>query len=251
MGENRMLYIILLVSFVLFYTFGAVAGVKQTRQKLKTDIDEKARVGYYAIVTFGQWIPVAALFVVMAFSDITFADIGFTLPSFHLNPAITAITLTAAVLWTAYIFYRIIAFIISAKHRQRCNDLLAKKSSGNDYYDLVCYKLMTPRTKKEKRWWALLSLSAGICEEIIFRGAFVFLVASIFPNISIYLVFIILVGLFGLFHFYQGVKGFILTTLAGAFLTLLYIASGTLIFVVVLHFLIDIAGAFRYSDNPR
>ena len=246
-----MLYIILLVSLVLFYTFGAVVGVKQTRQKLKTDIDEKARVDYYAIVTFGQWIPVVALFLVIAFSDISFADIGFTLPSFQLNSIMTIIIFVVAAIWAAYIFYRIIAFLISAKHRQRCNDLLAKKISGNDYRDLVFYKLMTPRTKKEKRWWTLLSLSAGICEEIIFRGAFVFLVASIFPNISIYLVFIILVGLFGLFHFYQGMKGFILATLAGAFLALLYIASGTLIFVVVLHFLIDIAGAFRYSDNPR
>ena len=242
-----MLYIILLASLVLFYTFGAIVGVKQTKQMLKTDIDENARVTYYATVTFGQWIPVIALFVVMAFSDITFADIGFTLPSFQLNPIITIIIFAAAVLWTVYLFYRIIAFLTSAKHRQQCNELLAEKINCNDYYDLVFYKLMTPRTKREKRWWFPLSLSAGICEEIIFRGAFVFLVASIFPNISIYLVFVILVVLFGLFHFYQGAKGFILTTLAGAFLALLYIASGTLIFVVALHFLVDIAGAFRYS----
>jgi len=244
-----MLYIILLISFVLFYTFGAIVGVKQTREKLKADIVEAARVEYYKVVTFGQWIPVIALLLVLAFSDIALADIGFTLPSFQLNPVITAIVLGAATLWTAYLLYMIIASLSSAKHRQRQNELLAKDASSNDYYNLVTSKLMTPRTKKEKRWWLPLSLSAGICEEVIFRGTFVFLVASIFPDISVYLVWIIVVALFGLFHLYQGLKGFVVTTLAGTFLTLVYIVSGTLIFVIALHFLIDYAIAFRYSEG--
>jgi len=245
-----MVYIILLVSLILFYIFGAIAGVNQTKRTLENEIDENIRVTHFAVVTFAQWIPIVAIFLVVAFSDITFTDIGFTLPSFRqLNPVMTITIIAGAVLWATFIFYRIIIFLISPKHRQKCNNLLHEKVMGDDYYDLVYYKLMTPRTKREKRWWLPLSLSAGVCEEIVFRGVFVFLVASIFPNISIYLVFIILVGLFGLFHFYQGVRGFIFTTLAGAFFTLLYIASGTLIFVIVLHFLVDIAGAFRYSDD--
>jgi len=244
-----MLHIALLASFVVFFTVMSIIGVKQTRHLLKTDIDEKARVQTYITTTFGLWIPVLALFTVVAFSDISFADIGFTLPTFQLNPIITAIILASAILWSAYFLYMIIAFMTSEKHRQHRNDVIAKKSAGSDYYDLVIYKLMVPRTKLEKRWWFPLSISAGVCEEIIFRGAFVFLVANIFPDLSIYIVFIIVVVLFGLGHFYQGTKGFILSTLVGAFFTLIYIASGSLIFVIAIHFLTDFANAFEYSGK--
>jgi len=107
---------------------------------------------------------------------------------------------------------------------------------------------MTPKTKNEKRWWVGVSLTTGICEEIIFRGFFIFLIASIFPDMSIYLVLVIAVVLFGLGHFYQGRKGLIITTLIGAFISLVYITSGSLIIVIVMHFITNFANAFEYSN---
>jgi len=229
----------------------SIIGVKQTKQLLKTDITEKVKIQTYATTTFGLWIPVVALSLVVAFTDITFTNFGFTLPSFQLNPIITIIILVSAFLWSVFFLYMIIAFLVSAKHRRHRNEVLIKKESSHKYYDLVISKVMTPKTDKEKRWWLPLSLSAGICEEIIFRGAFVFLVASIFPDISIYLVLVIVVVLFGLGHFYQGMKGFLISTFVGAYFALIYIATGTLIFVVVIHFLTDFANAFEYSDNAN
>jgi len=147
--------------------------------------------------------------------------------------------------------YMIIAFLVSTKHREHLNAILDKKASGDDYYDLVVSRLMTPKTKNEKRWWLGISLTTGICEEIIFRGFFIFLIASIFPDMSIYLVLVIAVVLFGLGHFYQGRKGLIYTTLMGAFLAVVYIVSGSLIIVIIMHFLTNFANAFEYSENPR
>jgi len=59
----------------------------------------------------------------------------------------------------------------------------------------------------------------GICEEIIFRVAYIFLLTSVFPNIPIYLIFVFTVVLFGLGHFYQGVKGLLISSLTGALFT--------------------------------
>ena len=247
-----MLHIILLASLVLFFTFMGIVGVIQTKRLLETDIDEKTRVQTYAATTFGLWIPVIALVLVVAFSDIAFADIGFTLPAFDLNIVVTVVVMVAALLFSSYfIFYRIIAFLLSPKYRQKRRKTLDEKSKGSDYYDLVVSKLMTPRTKREKRWWVCVSLAAGVCEEIIFRGAYIFLLASIFPNISIYLVFAFTVVLFGLGHFYQGAKGLIISSLVGALFTAIFIVSGSLVIVVLIHFLTDFANAFEYSEEDN
>ena len=246
-----MLYIVLLTSFVVFFTLLSIAGVKQTKQLLENDIDESAKLQIYKTTIPGLWIPVVALFLVTIFSDMTISDIGFKLPEYQLSPVMTGIIFVAASLWATFFLYMIIAFLVSPKHRKHRNYVIAKKASGSDYYDLVIYKLMIPKTKKEKRWWVPLSLSAGICEEVIFRGAFVFFVSSIFPDISIYMVFVIVVILFGMGHFYQGTKGFVISTLVGAFFTIIYIATGSLIFVIALHFLTDFANNFEYSDEAE
>ena len=243
-----MLHIILLISLVFFFTFGSIMGIIQTKQLLITDFDEKTRMEFYATITFSMWIPVVVVLFIVAFTDIQFADIGFSPLSFDYNITLTIVVLAAAFMWVAFSIYRIIAFLISAKHRKRRNEILVKKVNGNDYYDLVEAKIMTPKTKREKRWWLGISLTTGICEEIIFRGVLIYLITSVFPYISIFFVFVIVVVLFGLGHFYQGAKGLMLTTLAGAFLVLVYIISSSLILVVVIHFINNFAMAFEYSD---
>ena len=244
-----MLYIVLIVSLVLFFTVGSVMGVRQTKLLLETEMDEKARIQHYATITFSMWIPVIVVLVVVAFSNISFADIGFSLLSFNFDFTLTAAVLALAFLWIAFFLCKIIAFLISEKFRKRRNDALLKKASGSDYYDLVLSKIMTPRTKNEKRWWLGISLTTGICEEVIFRGVFIYLIASIFPNISIFLVLAIAVALFGLGHFYQGVKGLLLATLIGAFFALVYIVSDSLILVIAMHFITNFANAFEFSEG--
>jgi len=244
-----MLYIIMLAALVLFFTFGAIMGDKQTRQLLKSGIDEKTKVQHYRVITFSMWIPVIAIFLIIAFSDITFADIGFAPLSFDLDVVVTIVVLIAAFLWTVFCLFKIIAFLVSAKYRQHRKDALDNKAKGNDYYDLVLCKLMTPKTKSEKRWWFGVSLTTGICEEIIFRGVFIFLIAIIFPDLSVYLVFAIAIVLFSLGHIYQGGKGLVLTALMGAFLAAVYIVSGSLILVIAMHFLTNFANAFEYPTT--
>ena len=243
-----MLHIVLLISLVLFFTYGSIVGVKQTKQLLKMKIDEKTRINYYKAI-FSMWLPVIVLFLVIAFTDITFEDIGFSLLAFNMNKTITIIVLVLAGLWSAYWVCHIVAFLTSAKFRQYRNKVIKTKTTSDNYYDSVIYNLMIPKTKNEKKWWVAVSLTAGVCEEVIFRGVYFFLIASIFPNISVSLVFVIGVGLFGLGHLYQGWKGFTLATLVGAFLALIYIVSGSLILVILIHFLTDLASAFEYSDE--
>jgi len=128
-----MLYGITLTLIVAFFTFGAIAGVKQIKRMLESEMTEASRIQHYAMITFTMWLTVIALFALVMLSDIDFANVGFTWLSFDMNPVLTAIVLVVAFLWLCFCFYRIIAFLVSTRHRKRRNEILMQKANGNDY----------------------------------------------------------------------------------------------------------------------
>jgi membrane protease YdiL (CAAX protease family) len=65
-------------------------------------------------------------------------------------------------------------------------------------------------------WWAAVAVSAGICEELVFRGWFLATLRSELGMGGLSLL-IAAAAIFGLAHVYQGVSGVILTAVVGAF----------------------------------
>lgn len=116
---------------------------------------------------------------------------------------------------------------------------------------------LIPRTGLE-RWAALpLCLNAGFSEELFFRFALPLLLMRVTGSAWVAL------GLsavtFGLMHAYQGWKGVLGTMALGALLSFLYVGSGSLVRVMVMHALMDvmamivrplIAGQRRPSPEP-
>jgi membrane protease YdiL (CAAX protease family) len=94
-----------------------------------------------------------------------------------------------------------------------------------------------------------VALSAGVCEELIFRGFLLFLFRSIFPGIPIYLVVLIPTVVFGIGHLYQGLQGVIKTSIIGALFMCLYLATDSLILVMLLHFFMDFSATFLLSEE--
>jgi membrane protease YdiL (CAAX protease family) len=85
---------------------------------------------------------------------------------------------------------------------------------------------MAPASAGELTLWIALSVSAGICEELIFRGylqqQFTALTRRIWLGIAISAVF------FGLAHGYEGTSGMLLITVYGAFFGILAQLRGSL-----------------------
>lgn len=99
-------------------------------------------------------------------------------------------------------------------------------------------KSMLPRNRQELRLGALLSINAGVVEELTFRlalpaaiyGASGSATASVLGSVL----------LFGLLHLYQGPAGVIGTTIVGAIMMALYVITGTIAVPIVLHALFDL-----------
>ena len=99
---------------------------------------------------------------------------------------------------------------------------------------------LTPTTPAARRGWAWLSLSAGVTEEITYRGLLVLAVALAAPDLPRIAVVTIAAVLFGLAHWYQGRLGVLATGAFGAVLTQLYLTTGSLLLPMLLHVLIDL-----------
>lgn len=99
---------------------------------------------------------------------------------------------------------------------------------------------LLPNTGAERAAFILLSLSAGICEEILFRGFLIRLLHHGALALPLAGALAASSLLFGLGHAYQGFKGVLSTAVAGFCLGLLFLVSGNLIPAVVLHVLLDL-----------
>ena len=96
---------------------------------------------------------------------------------------------------------------------------------------------LSPHTRSELVWWVALSLSAGFCEEFIFRG---YLILAFQPMLGLWGAAVFSVVVFALAHAYQGAKGVLATGVVGSLLTLVVLISGSLLPAMALHALVDI-----------
>jgi membrane protease YdiL (CAAX protease family) len=95
-----------------------------------------------------------------------------------------------------------------------------------------------PQSPRERGWFALVSVSAAICEEILFRGFLpAYFVALGLPTVA---AFLLAAVVFGIDHGYQGWSGVVLTGVIALIFTALFVLSGSLWLPMVVHALFDL-----------
>jgi membrane protease YdiL (CAAX protease family) len=99
---------------------------------------------------------------------------------------------------------------------------------------------LLPRSRSERRLFALVGVTAGVCEEWLYRGFFLAVVAALLPAVPDLVLVLIAGAAFGLAHAYQGVSGIVTTGVLGGVLAGLYLATGSLVLPIVLHAAIDL-----------
>lgn len=100
-------------------------------------------------------------------------------------------------------------------------------------------EMILPRSANEYRWFMILSITAGVCEELLYRGFLTWLIAAYVGLIAA----IVLVSIaFGLAHAYQGRAGMVKTGGVALVMSGIVVVGGWLVPAMVVHALIDVAG---------
>lgn len=96
---------------------------------------------------------------------------------------------------------------------------------------------LMPRSAREFPLFAALACTAGLCEEFLFRGYLLWYAVHFMPFTFACIAQALV---FGACHAYQGPRGVLLTTLAGAFFTGVLLVAGSIWPAMLMHALMDL-----------
>jgi membrane protease YdiL (CAAX protease family) len=105
---------------------------------------------------------------------------------------------------------------------------------------------LLPKTGAERRVFFLLSIAAGVGEELSYRG---YLIPVLMPIVGSWGAVAVTSAVFGLLHLYQGGIGLVRTATMGGLLAWGFLASGSLVPGILAHTLIDILAGLLLADR--
>jgi uncharacterized protein len=115
---------------------------------------------------------------------------------------------------------------------------------------------LLPKNGKERIVFIAVALTAGFCEEFLYRGWLLNLTAAVLN--SVWLGLLLSSLLFGFAHLYPGRSGMIGTSILGLVFGIICIASGSLLPGQIFHFLLDLnngwaigKAASRVESTPQ
>ena len=142
-------------------------------------------------------------------------------------------------LWTIVTGAAVAFFASQARTGARSAEARARVRAQLDAQPSV--RVILPTTPGEVRTFSALAVTAGICEEILYRGYLLYYLRALLPGAAAVATAI---AVFGLAHAYQGRRGILLTGIAGAAAMGLYLVTGSLAAPIVLHATVDLANGF-------
>jgi len=227
------------IDHILVLVLGLVlpffSGIRGSEKLGSIYFSEAVRRRFYLSNSLVLWVMSLVVMGIWAWNGRPFDLMGFSTP----HPGWVAPVLAAAlgVLYIADILYSLLSPEALRKTHEQWE-------SGVPFL---------PERARELPAYVLMCISAGFCEELMYRGFLVtyFIdpmkpgfpwLAAIFPAI-----------LFSMAHFYQGYKAMFKIMLLSALFALIFIFSGSLLYVVIIHFLIDLVGGLiaMYARRTR
>ena len=200
----------------------ALLTLKSTRAKLASN-EQGVRIKHYTQTILWLWAIAIPILVVWAVSGRDWAALGFQIPT----STYAGYGWGLAVLVAGFFIYQNVMVARSDAAKAQLKEAMAGRKIISDFM---------PQADEERALFNLVSVTAGITEEIIFRGYLIF-VFSLFVPISL-AGFAALV-VFTFLHLYQGVKQLPTVFAMGALLTLIFVLSGSIWPAIAVHILVD------------
>src|SRR3954468_20900552 len=196
-----------------------VGHVLHRRFEGRLRVDPGARRSFYRRLLVLEWgLAVLAFIVWLSAPDVVAGQVGLQWPQQWPGPVTGAVVvLVLAVLVVPPRALRWGALLGAAEPVRRPGEGRHAEPPGHATLALL------PRTTGERRLFTLVGVTAGVCEEWLYRGFFLAVVAALAGGPSSGVLVLVSAVAFGVAHVYQGPAGVALTAVLGAVMAALYL----------------------------
>jgi membrane protease YdiL (CAAX protease family) len=236
-GPAQLSAVVIAVYLVVGEPFVGYVLHRRFEGRLRTD--PAARRSFYRRLLVLEWgLALLALVVWAAAPDVSAAQVGLVLPQQWpgLLSWLTCAALVALVLVSTRTLRSGALAGPPPEVLRRTRPGEARHAEPPGHATLA----VLPRSRSERHLFALVGVTAGVCEEWLYRGFFLAVVAAVAPGLPTAGLVLVAAVAFGLAHAYQGLSGVLTTGVLGGVLAGLYLATGSLLLPVLLHAAIDL-----------
>jgi membrane protease YdiL (CAAX protease family) len=214
-----------------------VGHVLHRRFESRLHTQAGARRSFYRRLLVLEWgLALITLLVWAAAADVDAAAVGLAWPRSWPDPVVGA----AVVVLLLFVVFSTRALrggvLLEAARQERRRPGEGRHAEPPAQATLA----LLPRTPTERRLFTLVGVTAGVCEEWLYRGFFLAVVAAVAGRPPEWVLGVVAAIAFGLAHAYQGIGGVVLTAVLGGVLAALYLSTGSLLLPVLLHAVVDL-----------
>ena len=213
------------ITFLIFLTLVvpvlAVWSFRSLQRQLAAG-ETAARLTDYRSTILWEWAVVAVLLLFWFAVGRSAGDLGFA----------------PVAGWGFWLGLAVVAALALGLFGQERRARSQPETRGETRQQMGAFEDFAPRTERELKTFSLLSVTAGICEEIVYRGYLMWLLAG-FANVWVAVLGSSLV--FAACHLYQGWSGAIRVFVLGTVMAGLYLLTGSLWVPILLHAVVDLA----------
>ena len=214
-----------------------------TRPHVKAALCEgppETRIRTYWLNVGLQWALTGVALGAWAHAGRRADELGFTWPAGWQAPVGLGIAMLLAATLTA----QYVVLMRTGRGRRQLLDELRRQAP------------FAPQTRRELGHFMALAVTAGVCEEILYRGFLIWYVSrytgTTLPGLAAAV--ILATAVFGLGHAYQGAKGVVQVSALALLAGVLYVWTGSLLVVIPLHVAVDVIGGIVcrkvYAEAP-
>jgi membrane protease YdiL (CAAX protease family) len=208
-------------------------------KKLKSSTDPGRKVRYYRKIIAASWLLAALAYASMGYPSL-----------FIINAKAEGLAWLSAGSWMRFVVAGVIVAVIALLLLPAVQAIWNEKIRARFTKGAQSFNFILPVTVKERQWWAAICVSAGVCEEVLYRGFLLhYFHASAF-HLGIMVALLLSSIVFGVGHLYQGVSGVIQTAVLGFIFGIIFLLTGVLLVPIVLHAVIDLRLLLLLNAGP-
>jgi membrane protease YdiL (CAAX protease family) len=224
-------HLFILLLFIVLPVYGVFETRRyEARESAGEPFD---RIRFYRHTAIMEWTFFAALAIAWIALGRPIADLGFTVPD------------GVGFVGGAAVFVLAVAYLVYAWRSAK----QANASEKARQLDTIAeFAKFVPQSSRELRSFVGVSITAGIVEEIVYRGFVIWylsLLMPLWPAVAVSSV------AFGLAHSYQGLTGTVRTGLVGLAFGVFYVVTGSIWLPIIGHVLLDVLQGLAIRELYR